>query len=186
MGSSLQGQAGTADSRYRHGAGFLWAACGLGLVHAAFSLYWALGGQWLLATVGRFAVQPAQASPAQATAVLGAAALLKAAAAVLPLAAAYGRVPFAQLIRVLSWAGGAGLCLYGAVNTAAASAVLAGWIPAGPNADIEGLKGHAWLWDPLFLAWGAALVAYLWRSRRQPRRPGPASTGPAGETPEGT
>ena len=59
MRSSQQGQSGTADSRYRHGAGFLWVACGLGLVHAAFSLYWALGGQWLLATVGRFAVQAA-------------------------------------------------------------------------------------------------------------------------------
>lgn len=166
MRSSPHGQPPPAEPRHRRGIGFLWTACILGLVHAAFSLYWALGGQWLLATVGSFAVQAERESPAEAAAVLGAAALLKAAAAVLPLAAAYGRFPFPRLIRVLSWAGGAGLCLWGALNTAAASAVLSGWISAGPDADIEGLKGHAWLWDPLFLAWGAALLTYLWLSRR--------------------
>ena len=170
MRSSPHGQPPPAEPRRRRGIGFLWTACVLGLVHAAFSLYWALGGQWLLATVGSFAVQAGQESPAEAAAVLGAAALLKAAAAVLPLAAAYGRFPFRRLIRVLSWAGGAGLCLWGALNTAAASAVLAGWIPAGPDADVEGLRGHAWLWDPLFLAWGAALLTYLWLSRRRPEQ----------------
>ncbi|WP_404321650.1 DUF3995 domain-containing protein [Arthrobacter luteolus] len=179
---------GTARTRpapagSRHGVSFLWAACILGLVHAGFSVYWAVGGEWLLATVGRFAVQAAEETPVQSVLVLGAAALSKAATAVIPLAAAYGRFPFPRLVRALSWAGGAGLILYGGVNTAAASAVLAGWIPAGPNADIEGLRGHALLWDPLFLAWGASLLAYLWLSRRHPQRPGPGHAGPAHENP---
>ncbi|MGW9402355.1 DUF3995 domain-containing protein [Arthrobacter sp. NPDC055585] len=169
MRSAPQEPPRRADAWPRRGTGFLRAACILGLVHAAFSAYWALGGDWLLATVGRFAVQNRQESPAQAAAVLGGAALLKAAAAVIPLAAAHGRFPFPRLIRALSWVGGAALCLYGAVNTVAASAVLAGWIPAGPDADLDGLKGHAWLWDPLFLAWGAALLTYLVLSRRKPQ-----------------
>ena len=50
--------------------------------------------------------------------------------------------------------------------------VLAGWIPAAPDADLDGLKGHAWLWDPLFLLWGLALLGYLLLSRAVPRRTG--------------
>ncbi|MFZ3451655.1 DUF3995 domain-containing protein [Arthrobacter sp. 7Tela_A1] len=158
-------------TRPRGGGYFLWAACGLGLFHAGFSLYWALGGRWLLATVGQFAVQAAQEAPLGAALLLAGTALLKAAAAVIPLAAAYGQFPFPGLIRVLSWIGGAGLVVYGGINAAAAAAVLAGWIPAGPGADWQGLLGHALLWDPLFLGWGTCLLAYLFASR--PARPGP-------------
>lgn len=177
MRSAPQEPPRPAGTWTRHGMSFLWAAGVLGLVHASFSAYWALGGQWLLGTVGGFAVQARQESPVQAALVLTGAALLKAAAAVIPLASGYGRFPFPRLIRVLCWAGGTGLVLYGAVNTAAACAVLAGWIPAGPDADLEGLKGHAWLWDLPFFAWGAALVVYLWLSRTGPARPAPSTAG---------
>ncbi|MCC3283870.1 DUF3995 domain-containing protein [Arthrobacter caoxuetaonis] len=159
-------------TRPARGRFFLWAACALGLIHAGFSLYWALGGRWLLATVGQFAVQAAKDVPLQAALLLAGTALLKAAAAVIPLAAAYGRFPFPGVIRVLSWIGGAGLVVYGGVNTAAAAAVLAGWIPADPEADSQGLLGHALLWDPLFLGWGACLLAYLFASRPARTEPG--------------
>ena len=183
MGSTASSQS-AADGSRRAGF-FLWAACVLGVIHAAFSLYWALGGRWLLATVGRFAVQTSDEAPLQAGLLLAGTALLKAAAAVIPLTAAYGRFPFPGLIRILSWIGGAGLVVYGGANTVAAAAVLAGWIPAAADADLEGLKGHAWLWDPLFLAWGAALLAYLFISRAaaQPVRGGPSHGRPASGRP---
>lgn len=37
--------------------------CGLGLIHAGFSLYWALGGSWLLDTVGLWAVDLTRTNP---------------------------------------------------------------------------------------------------------------------------
>ena len=38
----------------RAGAGMIaaWAACAVGLLYAAISVYWGLGGTWLLGTVG--------------------------------------------------------------------------------------------------------------------------------------
>ena len=62
----------------------VWTACAAGVVHALFSLYWALGGSWLLDTVG------------------------------------------------------------------------------------AALAGHSWLWDPLFLLWGLALLGYLLLSKHAP------------------
>lgn len=44
---------------------FVWLACIAGTVHAGFSLYWALGGQWLLATVGQWAVQLSAEAPSR-------------------------------------------------------------------------------------------------------------------------
>ncbi len=42
--------------RRTRGRGFFTLAMVAGLLHAAPSLYWALGGTWLLETVGQFAV----------------------------------------------------------------------------------------------------------------------------------
>ncbi len=76
------------------------AAAAVGTVHGLASLYWALGGNALVGTVGEWA-------------------------------------------------------LTGAL---------------GPVDDLVAIRGHAWLWDPLFLAWGLTLGIGLWRTRRRPSR----------------
>ncbi|WP_289603599.1 DUF3995 domain-containing protein [Arthrobacter sp. zg-Y877] len=140
------------------------------MLHAGFSLYWALGGPWLLDTVGRWAVQESTESPVRTGLLLGFVALLKAAAAVIPTAAAYGRIRWPGLWRAVSWVGAAVLVLYGGANTVVSNAVLAGLIRPAAGYDRTATIGHAWLWDPLFLLWGVALLGYLMLSHSGRRK----------------
>lgn len=144
----------------------VWLAGAAGTVHAGFSLYWAFGGQWLLATVGRWAVELSVEAPLEAGLMLGAVAVGKLLAAIIPVGVAYGRVPWPRFWRMVSWAGGLLLVVYGAVNTVVSGAVLAGMIRPAGGYDVDAMIGHAWLWDPLFFVWGAALVLSLWYSRK--------------------
>jgi hypothetical protein len=138
-----------------------------GVLHAAASLYWALGGQWLLATVGQWAVDLSAEAPITAGIALGLIALLKLLAATIPVGVAYGTVPGARFWRAVSWAGGLFLVAYGGLNTVVSAAVLGGLIRPDGGYDPEAMRGHAYLWDPLFLIWGTALVLSLWLSRPQ-------------------
>ncbi|GAA5513324.1 hypothetical protein Dcar01_02057 [Deinococcus carri] len=144
---------------------FVWIACLLGLIHAAFSLYWAGGGRWLLNTVGQWAVELGQQAPRQAFWLLLLIALFKAAAAIIPLLNTRGRLPWPRLWRGISWVGGIFLILYGGANTLTAWAVLAGVIRT-ESFDRASLAGHAALWDPLFFLWGLFLTLHLFQTRR--------------------
>ena len=141
---------------------YLWCAAGCGLVHAAFSLYWAAGGRWLLDTVGRWALDWTEEAPATATLALLAVAAIKVAGAVVPLLADRGRLPWSAGWRWVGRIGGVLLVGYGAVNMVGAWAVLLGLVQVD-DPDTPGLVGHAALWDPLFVAWGVFLVAGLRR-----------------------
>jgi Protein of unknown function (DUF3995) len=143
----------------------VWAACTFGLIHAAFSGYWAFGGDWLLRTVGQWAVRLADAAPVQASIVLAAVALVKVAAAVVPVLNAYGRLPWSRLWRAISWVGASALILYGGANVIIAWLVLSGVITPTGGYDRMSMLGHAVLWDPLFLLWGLALLGHLLLSR---------------------
>ena len=158
-----------AHTRRKLGLACVWTACAAGLVHAAFSLYWAAGGQWLLDTVGRWAVRQSREAPLRTGLLLGLVALAKTAGALIPVAAAYGRMPRPRVWRVLCWAGAVLLVLYGGANTVVSNAVLAGLVRPEAGYDRPAMIGHAWLWDPLFLLWGAALLGYLLLSRRVPQ-----------------
>ena len=147
---------------------FVWVAAAAGTVHAGFSLYWALGGQWLLPTVGKWAVELSVEAPLGAGLALGAVAAGKLLGAGIPVGVAYGRVPWPRFWRSVAWAGGSCLVMYGGVNVVVSSAVLAGLIRPAGGYDVEAMMGHAWLWDPLFFIWGAALVLSLWYSQRRP------------------
>ena len=68
--------------------------------------------------------------------------------------------------RAAGWAGGLLLVAYGSVNTAVSAAVVAGLIRPDAGYDLEAMRGHAYLWDPLFLVRGTALVLSLWLARR--------------------
>jgi hypothetical protein len=146
--------------------GLAWVAMALGLTRAGFSAYWALGGRWLLRTVGEWAITLAATDPQRAVLVLGGVALVKAAAAVIPVLVAY-RGPWPQVWRVVSWVGGAGLLLYGGANVVISGAVLAGLIRVDGGYDRTAMIGHVPLWDPLFVLWGLALLGSLWLSRRR-------------------
>lgn len=134
-----------------------------GLVHAASSLYWALGGTWLLPTVGRWAVRLSEQDPVRAGLALGVIALGKALAAVVPVAVDAGRTARPGLWRGISWAGGCLLVVYGGVNTAVALAVVTGAVHPAGGYDVDAMRGHAYLWDPLFLVWGVCLAVGLRR-----------------------
>lgn len=151
------------------GRTLFWAAAVVGCVHAAASAYWALGGRWLLNTVGSWAVDAATTAPLLASLVLGVVALAKVAAAVIPLLVEYGRIGATRFWRGVSWIGGIGLILYGGTNTVVAAAVLAGVIHSDGGYDEAAMIGHASLWDPLFLVWGLSLTAALLLTRSADR-----------------
>ena len=148
------------------GRSWLWAAAAAGGVHAAFNLFWALGGDWLLPTVGQWAVRLVAERPVRAGLALGVVALVKALGAALPLVWAAGRLP---LRRAWTWAFGMGatvLIAYGGLNVAVSWGVLTGVVPSPGGFDRRAQIGHAALWDPLFLGWGIALAIGLHRTAR--------------------
>lgn len=158
----------TCRARDDAGRFALWIACALGGVHAIFSLYWAVGGSWLLDTVGQGAVQLQREHPLAATALLLPVTAVKVGGATLPIVVE--RVPraplFRRLIRFVSWIGGCFLIAYGAAYASMATLVLHGVLKPAGEVDRRGMVGHAYLWDPLFAAWGVALVVGLWLTRR--------------------
>ncbi len=145
------------------------AAAVLGTLHGVASLYWALGGSALVGTVGAWALAWRRESPVTVGLVLAAIAAAKLAGAWVPWVAARRGGPRGALRR-LCWAGAALLTTYGLANTVAANLALTGAI--GPVDDLVAMRGHAWLWDPLFLAWGVTLGIGLSRTRRPTRDAG--------------
>lgn len=147
------------------------AAAGVaGTVHGLFSLYWASGGRWLLSTVGEWAIELADSGDRAVYLGLGVLGALKILAAWLPLLFEVRTVPHRRAWRALFWVGAVALAGYGLVNTVTALAVLADLINVDDTNRL-GLIGHAFLWDPLFAAWGIALAAGLTSSRPRSQRP---------------
>jgi hypothetical protein len=139
----------------------LTAAAAVGLLHALVSAYWALGGTWLVSTVGQWAADWARDEPGTAFAVLGAVALLKTAGAVVPLLVDTDR----RAWRGVLGGGALVLVVYGVANTVGAWLVLSGLVDPAGVPDRAALLGHALLWDPLFALWGALLGAGLLAGR---------------------
>jgi Protein of unknown function (DUF3995) len=153
------------------------AACGAGLAYAAVSVYWALGGTWLLDTVGGTLEQQGRTGNPGLILAVCAAAVLKIIGAIVPLPAVgvtsgqaiiAGRRQVRVRMRVLAWLEAAILTIYGLVLTVAGLLVQSGAIAPAASADRRALAWHAYLWDPWFLLWGALVAAALVRSR-QPR-----------------
>jgi hypothetical protein len=159
----------------RQGLAAGWAAfiCGLGYV--AISLYWGLGGTWLLATVGG-SLATGKSSAGIEVAVW-AAVVLKAIAACLPLIALGALFPAFQKplpavqkrkrwLRRLAWIEAVILTAYGLVLTVIGLLVQSGAIVPPANADHRALEWHAYLWDPWFLLWGLLVLTALMQTRR--------------------
>lgn len=157
----------TPSARATLSRALVWTAGLAGAVHAGFSLYWALGGRWLLETVGQWAVDLSTDEPLAAGLGLGLVAVGKLLAAGIPVAVTYGRMPRPRLWRAISWAGGLLLIVYGGINMVVASVVLTGIVRPQQGYDPQAMMGHAYLWDPLFFLWGTALVLSLWLSQKE-------------------
>jgi hypothetical protein len=136
-----------------------------GVVHGAFSLYWGVGGSWLVDTLGENLVEQWQKHHALLLPV-GAVKILAALLPLLLLRTPGPPVLWRRPLRAVSWAGSVLLILWGGVNTVTGNLVLAGIVEPDGGYDHDGMVGHAWLWDPLFLVWGVALVVGLWLSGR--------------------
>lgn len=135
------------------------AACGA--VHAGFSLYWATGGEYLIATLCNdtsFLVRPW---------LLGAIGILKCAAACTPLDFDFLEWPYPAVTKGICCIGGGALIIWGGTNTVVDNFVLLGTIDSGDSLNTVAMIGHDWLWDPLFLLWGAFLPAGLVAGRNQ-------------------
>lgn len=132
-------------------------ACAVGLTHAAFSLYWALGGSWLVETLGATMLS----ALGDRRWLLIPVVVVKTAVAVGPLVAL--RLGWWRRRPVLLLAAAAALVLivWGGLNTVVGNLVLAGVIEPAGGFDRAAMVGHAWLWDPLFLTWGLALAGAL-------------------------
>jgi Protein of unknown function (DUF3995) len=148
------------------------AACGAGLAYAAVSVYWALGGTWLLDTVAGTLEQQGRTGNPGIILAVWAAAVLKVIGAIVPLVAVRvtsGQATIAgrrRQVRVLAWLEAAILTIYGLVLTVAGLLVQSGAIAPAASADRRALAWHAYLWDPWFLLWGALVTAALVRSRQ--------------------
>ncbi len=137
-----------------------------GGLHALASLYWGLGGRWLLETIGQGAIELRDEGQWWVFLMLLLVASVKVAGVLVPIANARGLLPRPRLWRVLSWLGAVGLIVYGGTNTLLAHLALTGRF--GEVDDRQAMVGHAYLWDPLFLAWGLSLAAALILDRRNP------------------
>ncbi|AIT60822.1 DUF3995 domain-containing protein [Corynebacterium doosanense] len=122
--------------------GYLVAAAA-GVIHCGFSVYWGLGGTWLLNTVG--SVADAFDGALLLILLVGLAKL------------AFALVPLVADTRAARWiyrAGAVVLVVWGAASMVGAAIRLPG-SPIDPTA----LWGHLLWWDPLFVVWGIALFA---------------------------
>lgn len=141
-------------------------AMAAGLVHAGFSVYWGIGGSWLVDTVG----QQMTGTFADMRWLVVFVGLAKAACAVAPyVLLRAGRLSHGPS-RWISWAGAEALVSWGGAGTIVGNLVLAGVITPDGGYDVAGQIGQAFLWDPLFLVWGLALMGGLMAHRREARR----------------
>lgn len=142
------------------------AALIVGVLYAAVSLYWALGGTWLLDTVAASLTRHGGAAKGFIVAAWVAAGL-KIIAAAMPLVALH-RLTGAKWDRrvwVLAWAGAVILIIYGLVQTTAGLLVVSDVLHASADADHRALAWRAYLWDPWFLIWGVLAAVALRRGR---------------------
>lgn len=164
-------------------AGARWpayAAAWCALIFAVLTLFWALGGTFLLDTIGQQVLRLARARDTTFVVAGWVSALLKVAGAVLALALVQpwgGRIP-RRLLLGTATTGAVVLVLYGGLQIVVQVLVLVGVVATSQEMDRRGFYGHLFIWDPWFLVWGVLLgwatFGYA-RRPRIPRHPGSSS-----------
>ena len=144
-------------------------AAALAFASAAVTLFWTLGGTFLLDTVGGQFVELARDRSAAALLLGSVVVFAKVAAGVLALSLVHPRLGRSRrrLLGTVSAGGGALLALYGGVLVAVGALVLAGTITPAEEVDIYALRWHVLFWDLWFVIWGLALAVAGVRARRR-------------------
>lgn len=144
------------------------AAFLVGVMYAAVSAYWGLGGTGLLDTIGGTLEREGRAGNTGLLALLWVTVVLKLVAAILGLVAVLGhrrvRPWLCRAARRATWTAALILVIYGGVLTVVGLLVQLDLVHASANADHKALRWHAYLWDPWFLVWGVLLTVALTRS----------------------
>jgi uncharacterized membrane protein len=137
------------------------------LLFAAVSVYWGLGGTWLLDTTNESIERSARAGETGVFLAVWAAAVLKVMAAVLPLLALrpLQNPAWSRRVWVLAWAAAAITTLYGLFATTLAQLTLHGVINASATVDDPRHVWLAFVWEPWFLLWGLMIGAALLRGQ---------------------
>jgi hypothetical protein len=144
--------------------------------YAAVSLYWAVGGQALVSTIGGAVEQFAHRGGALAVLAALAVTAAKVAGGLLALALVrpWGRAIRRRWLLLSSAAVSVLLVVYGGVNVLAGGLVLAGIIHPGGHTDRTALRWHVGVWDLWFLVWGIfltlATIGYRRRTADTPRQ----------------
>lgn len=176
MTDKARSQSGRAAAPVASPAVGIIAAYAAGIVafaYAVVSLYWTLGGQALISTVGGFAEQAVRRGGAATVLLALAAAAAKLLGGVLALALVrpWGRAVPRVWLLVASSAASVLLVVYGGLYVLAGALVLSGVIHPSAGADRTALRWHVGVWDMWFLVWGVLLaiatVSY-WRRTSGP------------------
>lgn len=150
----------------------VWAAVTaflVGMLYAAVSAYWGLGGTWLLNTIGGTLERAARAGTTSVRLLVWMAVVLKLTAALLGLIAVarnrWMHPHRRRFARRVAWTAAVILLVYGGLLTATGVVVQLDLVHPSPTANQTALRWHTYLWDPWFLFWGLLLTAALARSR---------------------
>lgn len=158
----------------RRTVGAAYAACAWAWAFAAVSFYWALGGTVGLATLGTKIEQLALARDPTMLWVGGwGAGVAKFVGGLLPLALVqpWGERMPRRLLRLLVWAGGIGMALYGIASFVQHSLMMSGIIRLPEGLGRTGAAGHLILWDPWWTLGGILYIITAWSTTRSARRP---------------
>ena len=146
-------------------------ASGLAIASAAVSLFWTLGGTWLLDTLGGSIEALARTRSPGALALGMATSLAKIGAALLALALVrpWGRHVPDHVLEGANMFVSAVLVLWGGANVLVGGLALVGAVSPADGLDQRALHWHVFVWDLWFLVWGAALTLALSGFRRENR-----------------
>ena len=151
----------------RTGSAAAKAAFVLGLLYAAVSVYWALGGPGSWQPSGALCHDRDEPAPRSWCSRYGPPWSSRPVAAVLPLLALRRMTSsgWHRAVSLLAWIEAGILTVYGLVLTVVGLLVQAGTIHLSAGADHRALAWHAYLWDPWFLIWGLLVAGALRRGR---------------------
>jgi hypothetical protein len=146
-----------------------WSAAGTDAAYAAaivafgyalVSLYWAVGGQGLISTVGGYVEQFARRGGAVPVLVALGVTMAKLAGGLLALALVrpWGRVVPRRWLLLGSTGASVLLVAYGGLNVLVGALVLSGVIHPAGSVDRTALRWHVGVWDLWFLVWGILLA----------------------------